>query len=194
MKLFLLVPSFARPVLATQVLAFVPDAFPSLASSVAVPRPRVRLRVLSFGTTGVCLRPQHACGSGKAMAAPHPRRHGLHRLWHRSPQRLPRHVVVLLRHYAPAASSAATSTPATPTTTSTTVNPHMTTSTKVAAPTALGFLDIGTRAIASHDHSSASSIVQASATQLHPRRSCSDCGGRGRCQPIGFYTFGFSPV
>jgi hypothetical protein len=89
---------------------------------------------------------------------------------------------------------AATSTSATPTTTSTTVNPHTTTSTKVAAPTALGFLDIGTRAITSHDHSSASSIVQASVTQLCPRRSCSDCGGRGRCQPIGFYTFGFSPV
>jgi hypothetical protein len=70
-------------------------------------------------------------------------------------------------HYAPAASSAATSTPATPTTTSTTANPRTATSTKVAAPTALGFPDIGTRAITSHEHSSASSTVQAFATQLH---------------------------
>jgi hypothetical protein len=42
--------------------------------------------------------------------------------------------------------------------------PWHTTSTKVAAPTALGFLDIGTRAITSHEHSSASSTVQASTT------------------------------
>jgi hypothetical protein len=73
-----------------------------------------------------------------------------------------------LVHYAPAASSAAKSTPATPTKTSTTVNPRTATSTKVAAPTTLGFLDIGTRAITSHEHSSASSIVQASAIQLRP--------------------------
>jgi hypothetical protein len=48
MKLFLLVPFFARPVLATPVLAFIPDAFPSLASLVAAPCPRVRLRVLGL--------------------------------------------------------------------------------------------------------------------------------------------------
>jgi hypothetical protein len=48
MKLFLLVPFFARPVLATPVLSFVSDAFPSLASLVAAPRPRVRLRVLGL--------------------------------------------------------------------------------------------------------------------------------------------------
>jgi hypothetical protein len=42
-KLFLLVPFFARPVLATPVLAFVPDAFQCPASSVAAPRPRVHL-------------------------------------------------------------------------------------------------------------------------------------------------------
>jgi hypothetical protein len=96
MKLFLLVPFFARPVLATPVLAFVPDELPSLASSIAAPRPRVRLCVLSFGTTGVCLRPRHAPGSGKAMAAPRPRWLGLHRLWHRFPRRLPQYVSVLL--------------------------------------------------------------------------------------------------
>jgi hypothetical protein len=53
----------------------------------------------------------------------------------------------------------------------------MATSTKVAAPTALGYLDIGTRAITWHEHSSASSTVQASATQLRPRRSHFDCEG-----------------
>jgi hypothetical protein len=57
MKLFILVLFFARPVLVTPVLAFVPDVFLSLASSVAVPHPHVHLRVLGFGTTGVCLRP-----------------------------------------------------------------------------------------------------------------------------------------
>jgi hypothetical protein len=56
-KLFLLVPLFARAVLATPVLAFVPDAFLSLASSVAAHRPCVPLRVLGFGTTGVCVHP-----------------------------------------------------------------------------------------------------------------------------------------
>jgi hypothetical protein len=35
------------------------------------------------------------------------------------------------------------------------------------------------------------STVQASATQLRPRRSRSDYGG---CQSVGFYAFGFSPV
>ena len=38
MKFFLLVPFFACPVLATSVCAFVPDAFPSLASPVVAPR------------------------------------------------------------------------------------------------------------------------------------------------------------
>jgi hypothetical protein len=82
-------------------------------------------------------------------------------------------------------------TPASPITTLTTTHPRTATSTKVAAPTTLGFLDIGTRAITSHEHSSASSTVQASVTQLRPRHSRSDCRG---CQPVGFYTFGFSPV
>jgi hypothetical protein len=38
-KLFLLVPFFTHLILATPVLAFVPDAFPSLASSVQRPVP-----------------------------------------------------------------------------------------------------------------------------------------------------------
>jgi hypothetical protein len=78
-KFFLLVPFFARPIRATPVLAFIPDAFPSLVSSIAVPRPRVRLRVLGFGTTGVCLRPRRVPVSGKAMATPCPQQLGLHR-------------------------------------------------------------------------------------------------------------------
>jgi hypothetical protein len=40
-------------------------------------------------------------------------------------------------------------------------------------------------------HSSVSSTVQATVTQLRPRRSRSDCGG---CQPVGFYVYDFSPV
>jgi hypothetical protein len=46
--------------------------------------------------------------------------------------------------------------------------PRTAASTKVAAPTAIGYLDIGTRAITSHEHSSVSSTVQASAMQLCP--------------------------
>jgi hypothetical protein len=80
------------------------------------------------------------------------------------------------RTHVPVASSVATSTPATPTTTLTTTSPRTITSTKVAASTTLGYLDIGTRAITSHEHSSASSTVQASAKQLRPRCSRSDCG------------------
>jgi hypothetical protein len=57
--------------------------------------------------------------------------------------------------------------------------PRTATSTKVAAPTALGYVDIDTRAITLHEHSPASSTVQASGTQLCPRRSRSDCGGGG---------------
>jgi hypothetical protein len=64
-----------------------------------------------------------------------------------------------------------------PTTASTIASPRTATSTKVATPTALGYLDIGTRAITSHEHSSASFTVQASVTQLRPRRSRSDCVG-----------------
>jgi hypothetical protein len=79
--------------------------------------------------------------------------------------------------FAPAASSVTTSTPATPTTTSTTTSSRTATSTKVAAPTALGYLDIGTRATNSPEHSSASSPVQASAPRHRPQRSRSDCGG-----------------
>jgi hypothetical protein len=82
--------------------------------------------------------------------------------------------------FAPAASCAATSTPTTPTVTSTTASPRTATSTKVVAPTALGYLDIGTRTITSLEHSSASSLVQASAPQHRPRRFRYDCGG---CQP-----------
>jgi hypothetical protein len=78
-----------------------------------------------------------------------------------------------------------------PTTTWTTTSPRMATSTKVATPTTLGYLDIGTRDITSHEHSSACSTVQASVTQLCSRRFRSDCEG---CHPIGFYAFDFSPV
>jgi hypothetical protein len=73
----------------------------------------------------------------------------------------------------------------------TTTSPRTAASTKVAALSALGYLDIGTRAITSHEPSPTSSIVQASATQQRPRRSRSDCGG---CQPVGFYVFISSPV
>jgi hypothetical protein len=175
--LFLLVPLFARPVLATPVLAFVPDAFPSLASSVAAPRPCVRLRVLGFGITGVCLHPRRAPGSGKAMATPRPRRLGLHRLRHRSPRRLPWRVAVLLRRPTRPRLYLRLPRHQHPTTISTMATPHTATLTKVAAPTALGYLDIGIRAITSHEHSLPSSTVQASTTQLRPRRSRSDYGG-----------------
>jgi hypothetical protein len=148
-KLFLLVPFFACPVLTTPALAFVPDVFPSLASSVAAPRPRVRLRVLGFGTTGVCLRPRRAPGSGKAMAAPRSRRLGLHQLRHHSPRRLPRRVAVLLRRPTRLRLHLRLPRHRHPTTTSTTTTPRTATSTKVAAPTALGYLDIGTRATTS---------------------------------------------
>jgi hypothetical protein len=50
------------------------------------------------------------------------------------------------------------------------IPPRTATSTKVAAPTALGYLDIGTRAATSPEHSSASSPVQASAPRHRPRR------------------------
>jgi hypothetical protein len=73
--------------------------------------------------------------------------------------------------------------------TSTMASSRTATSTKVPAPTALGYLDSGTRAITSHEQSSASSTVQATVTQLRPRRSHFDCGG---CQPVGFYAIGFS--
>jgi hypothetical protein len=56
----------------------------------------------------------------------------------------------------------------------------MATSIKVAASIALGYLDIGTSAITSYEYS-ASSTVQATAMQLHPRRSRSDCRGVSAC-------------
>jgi hypothetical protein len=147
MKLFLLIPFFACPVLATPVLAFVPDSFSSLASSIVAPRPRVLLRVLGFGTTGVCLCPRRASGSGKVMAAPRPRRLGLHRLRHRYSRRLPRRVAVLLQCPTRLRLHLRLPRHRHPTTTSTTATLRTASSTKVAASTALGYLDIGTRAI-----------------------------------------------
>jgi hypothetical protein len=106
-------PVLRPPGIGTPVLAFVPDAFPRMASLVVVPRPRVRLCVLGFGTTRVCLCPRHAPGSGKAMAASRPRWLGLHR---HSPSLSS--TTALTRHhpstvpYAPVASSTATATSA----------------------------------------------------------------------------------
>jgi hypothetical protein len=142
--------------------------------------PTILLAVLGSSKTAVCLCPGRAPSFGTTMAAPQPQRFGLYRLWHHHPRRLPSTRLHHRHHrasFAPAASSAATSTPATPIMTSTTASPRTATSTKVVAPTALGYLDIGTRIITSLDHSSASSPVQASALRYRPRCSRYDCGG-----------------
>jgi hypothetical protein len=184
---FILVPLYACSVLATPPRAFVPDVFPCLASSdrhlVFTGLDNVFFGIDSYdcldcitgdsscvlgsSKTIVCLRPGRAPSSGTTMAAPCPRRLELHRLRHHHLRRLPS---TRLRHhhhgafFAPVASSAATSIPATPTTTSTTASPHTAISTKIATPTALGYLDIGTRATTSPEHSSASLQYK------HPRR------------------------
>jgi hypothetical protein len=197
---FILVPLYACSVLATPPRAFIPDASPCLASSdrcfVFIGLDNVFFGIDSYdcldritddsscvlgsGKTVVCLRPRRAPSSGTTMAAPHPRWLGLHRLRHHHPRRLS--LTRLCHHhhgafFAPAASRVATSIPATLTTTS----PRTATPTKVVAPTALGYLDIGTRATTSPELSSASSPVQASAPRHQPRRSRSDLprGGGG---------------
>jgi hypothetical protein len=134
------------------------------------------LHMLGASNTAVCLLPRCVPGLGNSGVAPriwHFReerlrhRHLLRRLPRSSPRlhhARPCALTTLWRSPAPVASGAATSTPATPTTTSTTTFPRMATTTKVAAPTALGYLNIDTRAITLHEHSSASSTVQATAT------------------------------
>ena len=120
----MMVPALARPVLATPVRAFVPDAFPGLASSdrrlVLIGIDNVFIGIFHdcldrvadlFHAYPVLAKPQYAFFPNVHLvlakwAAPHPRRLGLHRLRHRQPQRLPRRVsITLLTHYAPAATS-----------------------------------------------------------------------------------------
>ena len=165
----------------------------SASTPLRLPRPRHRrvlLCILGSGKTGVCVRPRRAPSSGKTMAAPRPRRLGLHRLRHRHPQRLPRRVsVILLARYAHAASRAATSTPASPTTTSTTAT-HRTATSTMAPPHALGSLDIGTRATTSLEHHQLplqSKLPRCDTVHDVPARTA------GGCQPTGCY-FGLSPV
>ena len=135
---------------------------------------RLLLRILGSGKIGVCLRPRRAPSSGKTMAAPRPRRLGLHRLRHRHPLRLLRRVsVTLLAYYA----HAATSTPAPDHD-----NDHGTLLARLPRPRlhrphALGYLDTAQRAITSPSTSSASSTVQATAPRHRPRRSRYYCGG-----------------
>jgi hypothetical protein len=99
---FILVPLYACSVLAIPPRAFVPDASPFLASLdrrfVFIGLDNVFFGIDSYdcldrvtddsscvlgsGKTAVCLRRGHAPSSGITMAAPRPRRLGLHRLRH----------------------------------------------------------------------------------------------------------------
>ena len=194
----MMVPLYACSVLATPPRAFVPDAFPCLASSdrrlVFIGIDNVFFGIALYDcfdrvtdeflfASLVLAKPMDAFFTDVRLV--------LAKLWPHlvldgsdcidlgidNLQRLPRRVsVTLLAHYALAASCAATSTPASPTTTSTTATPRTATSTS-APPNAFGSLDIGTRATTSPELSSASSIVQASAPRHRPRHSRYDCGG-----------------
>jgi hypothetical protein len=177
-----MVPTLERLVLATQVRAFIPDMFPSLASSVQhihLHRLRQRLhrhRLLIY----ICLdRVADFIFAYSVLAkleydfvpdvhvvleklGPHlvldgsdNIESGINTILQRLPRRVssfstcttcPRHHVQLPRHR----HLNRTLTPA---------SPFTATSTNIAAPTTLGYLDIGTRDIILHEHSLSSSIV-----------------------------------